>query len=204
MRDLNTFFLKKIHRKWKCYREEKEDFQRFLIFLNIKTSEKSKKNWTQWRVYSYVERRTEPLGCHIFFVSRKKWKRQKLEKIEILDWDTREILNFSYVFKLALKLLWLADTQRCCSRLCNEVVCPLGGRYFFKKVALSSQKLAVLVKLLKILIKEFNLVRFQTCRLQLYEKQEVGDDLGVCVMNILPKVNSLPSLLAINLKKMEI
>ena len=83
-------------------------------------------------------------------------------------------------------------------------MCPLGGRYFFKKVALSSEKLAVLVKLLKILIKEFNLVRFQTCRLQLYEKQEVGDDLGVCVMNILPKVNSLPSLLAINLKKMEI
>ena len=197
-------FFKKIHQKWKCYREEKEDFERFLIFLNIKTSEKSKKNWTQWRVYSYVERRTEPLGCHIFFVSRKKWKRQQLEKIEILDWDTRLILNFSYVFELALKLLWLADTQRCCSRLCNEVVCPLGGRHFFKKVALSSEKLAVLVKLLKILIKEFNLVRFQTCSLQLYQKQEVDDDLSVCVMNILPKVSSLPSLLAINLMKMEI
>ena len=31
------------------------------------------------------------------------------------------------------------------------------------------------------------------------EKQEVGDDLSVCVMNILPKVISLQSLLAINL-----
>ena len=35
-------------------------------------------------------------------------------------------------------------------------------------------------------------------------EQEVGDGLSVCVMNILPKVNSLPSLLAINLMKMEI
>ena len=36
------------------------------------------------------------------------------------------------------------------------------------------------------------------------EKQEVGDNLSVCVMNILPKVSSLPNLLAINLMKMEI
>ena len=35
-------------------------------------------------------------------------------------------------------------------------------------------------------------------------KQEVGDDLSVCMMNILPKFSSLPSLLAINLRKMEI
>ena len=35
-------------------------------------------------------------------------------------------------------------------------------------------------------------------------KQEVGDDLHVCMMNILPKVSNLPSLLAINLMKMEI
>ena len=36
------------------------------------------------------------------------------------------------------------------------------------------------------------------------KKQEVGDDWSVCVINILPKVSSLPSLLAINLMKMEI
>ena len=35
-------------------------------------------------------------------------------------------------------------------------------------------------------------------------KQEVGDDLSVCMMNILPKFSSLPNLLAINLRKMEI
>ena len=35
-------------------------------------------------------------------------------------------------------------------------------------------------------------------------KQEVGDDLSVCMMNILPKFSSLPILLAINLRKMEI
>ena len=36
------------------------------------------------------------------------------------------------------------------------------------------------------------------------EEEEAGDDLSVCVMNILLKVSSLPSLLAINLMKMEI
>ena len=35
-------------------------------------------------------------------------------------------------------------------------------------------------------------------------KQEVGNDLSVCVMNILPKISSLPSLLAINLCKKDI
>ena len=38
----------------------------------------------------------------------------------------------------------------------------------------------------------------------LQDKQEVDDDLSVCMMNIIPKVNSLPSLLAISLMKMEI
>ena len=38
-----TCFLKNIHQKWKYYREEKQDFERFLIFLNIKMSAKSNK-----------------------------------------------------------------------------------------------------------------------------------------------------------------
>ena len=42
MRDLNTFF-KNIHQKWEYYREEKQDFERLLIFLNIKMSAKSNK-----------------------------------------------------------------------------------------------------------------------------------------------------------------
>ena len=45
MQDLNTF-LKKIHQKWIYYREEKQDFERFLallISLNIEISAKSKK-----------------------------------------------------------------------------------------------------------------------------------------------------------------
>ena len=42
MRDLNTFF-KNIHQKWKYYREEKQDFERLLTFLNIKMSAKSNK-----------------------------------------------------------------------------------------------------------------------------------------------------------------
>ena len=32
-----------MHQKWKYYREEKQDFERFLIFLNIKMSAKSNK-----------------------------------------------------------------------------------------------------------------------------------------------------------------
>ena len=43
MQDLNTFF-KKVHQKWKYYRGEKQDFERFLIFLNIKLLTKLKKN----------------------------------------------------------------------------------------------------------------------------------------------------------------
>ena len=35
-------------------------------------------------------------------------------------------------------------------------------------------------------------------------KKKVGDDLSVCMMNILPKVSSLPSVLAINLMEIEI
>ena len=36
-------FLKNVHQKWKYYREEKQDFERFLIFLNIKMSAKLNK-----------------------------------------------------------------------------------------------------------------------------------------------------------------
>ena len=44
---------------------------------------------------------------------------------------------------------------------------------------------------------------FNGCSLTQLKKQEVGDDLSVCVLNILPKVSSLPSLLSINLVKVE-
>ena len=42
MRDLNTFF-KKYTSKVEIYREEKQDFERFLIFFNMKMSAKSNK-----------------------------------------------------------------------------------------------------------------------------------------------------------------
>ena len=35
-------------------------------------------------------------------------------------------------------------------------------------------------------------------------KQGVGDDLSVCVLNILPKVSSLPKVLTVKLTKVEI
>ena len=40
---LRTRFLKNIHQKREYYREEKQDFERLLIFLNIKMSAKSNK-----------------------------------------------------------------------------------------------------------------------------------------------------------------
>ena len=47
-------------------------------------------------------------------------------------------------------------------------------------------------------------IRKKTCfSLKIWE-QEVSDDLSICMMNILHKVSSLPSSLAINLMKIEI
>ena len=36
-------YTKNIHQKWKYYREQKQDFERFFIFLNIKMSAKLNK-----------------------------------------------------------------------------------------------------------------------------------------------------------------
>ena len=41
--EISTLFLKNIHQKWEYYREEKQDFERLLIFLNIQMSAKSNK-----------------------------------------------------------------------------------------------------------------------------------------------------------------
>ena len=43
MCEIWTCFLKYINQKWEYYREEKQDFERLLIFLNIKISAKSNK-----------------------------------------------------------------------------------------------------------------------------------------------------------------
>ena len=62
-----------------------------------------------------------------------------------------------------------------CSRIdvirhCNDVVCPLGRRYFLKKVVpsfekQSARKLTDLANPLKILMKKFSLVSFSKNRL---------------------------------------
>ena len=65
MPDLNTFFFfLNIHQKWKYYREEKQDFERYLIFLNIKMSAKSKKIERESNK-PYVERTIDPLDRHV-------------------------------------------------------------------------------------------------------------------------------------------
>ena len=43
-------------------------------------------------------------------------------------------------------------------------------------------------------------VVINTRKSSLTSQQEVGDNLSVCVMSFFPKVNSLPSLLTINLR----
>ena len=71
MRDLNAI-LKKIHQKWRYYREEKQDFERFLIFLNIKMSAKSKKIELS-EEFIAIRREESSLwdACHVPFTSRK-------------------------------------------------------------------------------------------------------------------------------------
>ena len=64
-----------MYQKCKYYREEKQDFERFLIFLW-----QNQISWTQWEVYGYVERWRDPLGCHVPFASRQKWKRKMFKK----------------------------------------------------------------------------------------------------------------------------
>ena len=84
----------------------------------------------------------------------------------------RRFLNFSYVFKLALKLHWLADTQhrsavyttpcRCIDVLwhCNDVVCPLGRRHFLKKVVPSCSKCEMAFRFSKTLKNIYEGVQF--------------------------------------------
>ena len=73
-------FLKNIHQKWKYYREGKQEFERFLIFLNIKVSEKSNKielseNFmAMWRDEQTLWNVISPL-CRV-----KNEKGQKFEK----------------------------------------------------------------------------------------------------------------------------
>ena len=46
---------------------KKKTLKGFWYFLILKWRQ-NWKNWTQWRVYNYVERRTELLECHVPFV----------------------------------------------------------------------------------------------------------------------------------------
>ena len=107
-------------------------------------------NWTQslWDVMSHLH-----------------WERNEnvksLKRLRFLIEIPWRSLNVSYVFKWALKILWLTDTHRCYSRLCNGIVYPLGGRYFFKKVVPSSEKQTILAKPMKILMQGSNLMMFQ-------------------------------------------
>ena len=77
---------------------------------------------------------------------------------------------------------------------CDSAVLPFWIFFFLPKLVFVLQWLPLHWEIQIILLSQF-LLTFQ---------QEVGDDLSVCVMNIPPKVSSVPSLLAINLMKMEI
>ena len=113
----------------KYYSEEKQDFERFLIFLNIKTSAKSKKielneEQSLWNVMPLLYWGKNEKDTSL----KRMW-----DKFQIFtDWYFRisfvsnakyffrlpwRFLNFNYVFKLALKLHWQADTQHRYSRL---------------------------------------------------------------------------------------
>ena len=125
-------FFKSIHQKWKYYREEKQDFERLLIFLNIKMSAKSNKielseefmamwreEMTLWDVlfplYPGKNEKGKSLNrmsdkAHIFQTDISE--QRSISNAKSFFSLPRRSLNFSNVFKLALKLHWLVDTQR--------------------------------------------------------------------------------------------
>ena len=61
-----------MHQKWKYYTEENQDFERFLIFLNIKMLAKLNKIEFSEEFKVMWRKRTDPLGCHVPFVPRQK------------------------------------------------------------------------------------------------------------------------------------
>ena len=84
----------------------------------------------------------------------------------------RRFLNFSYVFKLALKLHWLADTQRRHSCLYEALssyrrlvtlqwrLCPLDRTYFLKKVVPICSKCKITYRFSKTLENTYEGVQF--------------------------------------------
>ena len=92
-----TLFLKIYIKSGNITAKKKKSLTDFSYFLILK-HQQNRKNWTQEKVYCYMEKRTEPLWFNIPYVLKKKWKRQQLEKIEVLDWDTLETLKFQLCF----------------------------------------------------------------------------------------------------------
>ena len=106
--------------------------------LCIKTKVKKKNNWKK---------------CHLkFWFFRLIFSNKVLFQMWKLFVSLHQrLLNFSRVFKLALKLHWLADTVTAvytmpCHRIdilwhSNDVMSPLRRRYFLKKVVPSSSQI---------------------------------------------------------------
>ena len=114
IQDLNTF-LKNIHQKWKYHRKEKQIFDRFLIFLNIETSAKLKKLNSGISLLLCGEKsRASVTYCSLCIEKEMKKTKAWLRFLIKIPW---RFLTFKDVFKWALKLLSLADTQRRYSRL---------------------------------------------------------------------------------------
>ena len=84
----------------------------------------------------------------------------------------RRFLNFSYVLKLALKLHWLADTQRCCSCLYDALLSSgrlmtlqwrrvsTGQEVFLKKAVPSCSKCEITYKFSKTLENTYKGLQF--------------------------------------------
>ena len=60
------------YQEWKYYRGEKQDFERFLIFFNIKMSAKLNKTELSEKFMVMWRESADPLGCYVPFVSRQK------------------------------------------------------------------------------------------------------------------------------------
>ena len=100
VRDLNTYFKKHSSKVGMLQRRKRRLWKTFNI-SQYKNVRKIQQNWTQCGVYGYVEKRADPLWCHVPILSRKKWKRQKFEKnIRLISDFFRLIFSNNVLFQM--------------------------------------------------------------------------------------------------------
>ena len=90
-------------RKWKYYREEKQEFKIFLMFLNIKMPTKSSQIKLNEELIDMLREKHSiwDVKPHLYLDRNEKYK--SLKRLTFLIAIPWRFLNFSYIFEWALK-----------------------------------------------------------------------------------------------------